>query len=135
MTCSSLLRRPASGPVMCQGRSYGRCRIRASYDLDECGIARRSRAAPAADTVITFDRQAEGTLISTQYASLGVTFSQPDGGRPQIDNDPFLFFYTASSGNGVLTGSTEGAVAPASCRGHRLRRPRTARVSTTATRR
>jgi hypothetical protein len=25
-----------------------------------------------------------------------------------IDNDPFLFFYTATSGNGVLTGSTEG---------------------------
>lgn len=64
--------------------------------------------APAADTIINFEGQAEGTLISAQYAALGVTFRQPDGGRPMIDNDPFLFFYTASSGNGVLTGSTEG---------------------------
>jgi hypothetical protein len=67
-----------------------------------------SPVAPAADRVIDFEGQAEGALISTQYASSGVTFSQPDGGRPMIDNDPFLFFYTANSGNGVLTGSTEG---------------------------
>ncbi len=67
-----------------------------------------SPVAPAADTVIDFEGQAEGALISTQYATLGVTFLQPDGGRPMIDNDPFLFFYTANSGNGVLTGSTEG---------------------------
>jgi opacity protein-like surface antigen len=67
-----------------------------------------SPVPPAADTVIDFEGQAEGTLISTQYATSGVTFSQPDGGRPMIDNDPFLFFYTANSGNGVLTGSTEG---------------------------
>src|SRR4051794_3237025 len=67
-----------------------------------------SPVPPPADTVIDFEGQAEGALISTQYASSGVTFGQPDGGRPMIDNDPFLFFYTASSGNGVLTGSTEG---------------------------
>jgi hypothetical protein len=67
-----------------------------------------SPVAPAADTVISFEGQAEGALISTQYASLGVTFLQPDGGRPQIDNDPFLFAYEANSGDGVLTGSTEG---------------------------
>ena len=67
-----------------------------------------SPVAPSADTVITFEGQADGTLISTQYASSGVTFSQPDGGRPQIDVDPFLFFYEANSGDGVLTGSTEG---------------------------
>jgi opacity protein-like surface antigen len=67
-----------------------------------------SPVPPAADTEIDFEGQAEGTLISTQYAASGVTFSQPDGGRPMIDNEPFLFFYTANSGNGVLTGSTEG---------------------------
>jgi hypothetical protein len=67
-----------------------------------------SPVAPAADTVIDFEGQTDGTLISTQYASSGVTFGQPDGGRPQIDNDPFLFGYTANSGDGVLTGSTEG---------------------------
>lgn len=67
-----------------------------------------SPVAPAADTVITFEGQTDGTLISTQYASSGVTFLQPDGGRPQIDNDPFLFAYEANSGDGVLTGSTEG---------------------------
>jgi hypothetical protein len=70
-----------------------------------------SPVPPPADTVIDFEGQAEGALISTQYASSGVTFSQPDGGRPMIDNDPFLFFYTADSGNGVLTGSTEGGAA------------------------
>jgi hypothetical protein len=67
-----------------------------------------SPVPPAADTVIDFEGQAEGALISTQYASSGVTFIQPDGGRPMIDNDPFLFAYTANSGNGVLTGSREG---------------------------
>src|SRR5687768_17896551 len=55
---------------------------------------------------ITFEGFAEGTLISNQFG--GVVFSQPDGGRPQIDNSPFLFGYTSSSGTGVLTGSTEG---------------------------
>jgi hypothetical protein len=53
-----------------------------------------------------FEGKAEGLLIDTQYA--GVTFSQPDGGKPQIDNSPFLFAYQASSGTGVLTGSTSG---------------------------
>lgn len=55
---------------------------------------------------ITFEGLAEGTLISNQFG--GITFSQDDGGRPMIDNSPFLFGYDASSGTGVLTGSTEG---------------------------
>lgn len=57
-------------------------------------------------SLIDFEGMAEGTLIDTQYA--GVTFSQTPGGRPQIDNLPPLFGYGASSGSGVLTGSTEG---------------------------
>ena len=53
-----------------------------------------------------FDGMTEGTLISNQYP--GVTFSQgPLGGRPQIDNFPWIFGYGSLSG-GVLTGSTEG---------------------------
>lgn len=55
---------------------------------------------------INFEGFAEGTLISNQFG--GITFSQDDGGRPMIDNSPFLFAYNASSGTGVLTGSTEG---------------------------
>ena len=55
----------------------------------------------------TFEGFAEGTLMLNQVA--GVTFGQtPSAGRPQIDNSPFLFGYVASSGTGVLTGSTEG---------------------------
>jgi hypothetical protein len=58
-------------------------------------------------TIIDFEGMAEGTLIDTQYP--GVTFGQaPLGGRPMIDNFPWLFGYGASSGSGVLTGSTEG---------------------------
>ena len=60
-------------------------------------------------TLITLEGQAEGTLISSQFS--GVTFSQPDGGRPMIDtyeNEGWLFGYGASSGSAVLTGSTEG---------------------------
>jgi len=57
-------------------------------------------------SLIDFEGMAEGTLIDTQYA--GVTFSQTPSGRPQIDNLPALFGYGASSGSGVLTGSTEG---------------------------
>ncbi len=55
---------------------------------------------------IDFEGFVEGTLIDTQFA--GVTFGQDDGGRPQIDNSPFLFGYIQSSGEAVLTGSTEG---------------------------
>lgn len=58
-------------------------------------------------TLINFEGLAEGTLVGSGTYS-GVTFSQPDGGRPQIDNSPFLFGYGPSSGTGVLTGSTEG---------------------------
>lgn len=67
-----------------------------------------SPVAPHADTLIDFEGMQEGTLVSTQFESLGISFGQPDGGRPQIDNEPFLFGYTANSGNAVLTGSTEG---------------------------
>lgn len=55
---------------------------------------------------ITFEGFAEGTRISNQFG--GITFSQDDSGSPMIDNSPFLFGYNASSGTGVLTGSTDG---------------------------
>jgi hypothetical protein len=55
---------------------------------------------------IDFEGRVEGEPISSQFA--GLVLGQVDGGRPMIDNDPFLFGYTASSGVGVLTGSTEG---------------------------
>lgn len=55
---------------------------------------------------IDFEGFSEATRIDTQYA--GITFGQTDGGRPQIDNSPFMFGYTAKSGVGVLTGSTDG---------------------------
>jgi hypothetical protein len=54
-----------------------------------------------------FEGFAEGTMLDTQVP--GVTFSQaPLGGRPMIDNSPMLYGYSASSGVGVVTGSTEG---------------------------
>jgi hypothetical protein len=57
-------------------------------------------------TLITdFNDLTEGTLVDTQYA--GVTFSQEGGGRPQIDEFPWLFGYGSVSGH-VLTGSLEG---------------------------
>jgi hypothetical protein len=56
--------------------------------------------------IANFEGFAEGTIISNQYA--GVTFGQLDGGTPMIDNTPFLFGYTQSSGVGVLTGSQNG---------------------------
>lgn len=65
---------------------------------------------PFAGTVITFDGQTDGTLISNQYA--GVTFTQDDGGTPMIDNKDFLFAYESSSGDGVLTGSGTGGGVP-----------------------
>lgn len=55
---------------------------------------------------IEFEGFAEGTRIDTQYP--GIKFGQTDGGRPQIDNSPFLYGYGAKSGTGVLTGSTDG---------------------------
>lgn len=58
---------------------------------------------------IDFEGFAEATRISTQYP--GITFGQTDGGRPQIDNSPFLFGYAAKSGVAVLTGSTDGGAA------------------------
>jgi hypothetical protein len=66
-------------------------------------------AAPFGGTVIDFEGFAEGTPIDGQYAvSDGVWFTQPDGGRPMIDNKGFLYAYESGSGDGVLTGSTEG---------------------------
>jgi hypothetical protein len=78
-----------------------------------------SSAAPIFSAVSTiggspianFEGFAEGTIITNQYA--GVTFGQVDGGTPMIDNSPFLFAFSQSSGEGVLTGSTNGgAFAP-----------------------
>jgi PEP-CTERM motif-containing protein len=59
-------------------------------------------------TLLTdFESFANGTLMDTQVG--GVTFGQaPLAGRPQIDQFPWLFGYGASSGDHVLTGSTEG---------------------------
>ncbi|HTI31004.1 MAG TPA: PEPxxWA-CTERM sorting domain-containing protein [Sphingomonas sp.] len=59
-------------------------------------------------TLIDFEGQANGTRIDTQYS--GVTFGQLPGGRPQIDVYPSIFGYGPSSGNAVLTGTTEGGV-------------------------
>lgn len=71
-------------------------------------VAGPSPVPPFGGTVLDFEGFAEGTLIDVEYAGLGVTFSQPDGGTPMIDNKPFLFAYESSSGVGVLTGSTTG---------------------------
>lgn len=71
-------------------------------------VAGPSPAAPFAGTSINFEGFAEGTLIDNQYAGLGVTFIQADGGRPQIDNLPPLYGFTPNSATAVLTGSTEG---------------------------
>lgn len=59
-------------------------------------------------SLIDFEGRAEAELIDTQFPP--VTFSQFTfgGGRPQIDNAPFMFAYGASSGVAVLTGSLEG---------------------------
>lgn len=65
-----------------------------------------SPASPFTGTVLNFDAQAEGTIISNQFA--GVTFTQTGGGSPMIDNSPFLFAYESLSGSGVLTGSAQG---------------------------
>src|SRR5262245_24501504 len=61
-------------------------------------------------TVINFDGQAEGSIITNQFA--GVIFSQTGGGAPQIDNSPFLFAYDSNSGIGTLTGSAQGGNVP-----------------------
>ena len=70
-----------------------------------------SPAAPFVGTAIDFEGIAEGTLIDNEYAVLGVTFTQVDGGTPQIDNLPQLFGYGPGSGAGMLTGSTTGGAA------------------------
>ena len=76
-----------------------------------------SPVAPFAGTVIDFEGFAEGTVISNQYAGLGVTFKQDDGGTPIIDDLPPLFGFGPGSGVGMLTGSTNGgAIVSDHCR-------------------
>jgi hypothetical protein len=70
-----------------------------------------SPVAPFAGTVIDFEGLADGTVISNQFAGLGVTFKQDDGGTPIIDDLPQLFGYGPGSGVGMLTGSTNGGAA------------------------
>jgi hypothetical protein len=65
-----------------------------------------SPVATLGGPAIDFEGRGEGDPITNQFA--GVLFGQVDGGRPMIDNLPFLFGYTSSSGEGVLTGSEEG---------------------------
>lgn len=69
-------------------------------------------------TVANFEGFAEFTTITTQYA--GMSFTQTGGGSPWIDNynsnagangcsgSAWCYGYGASSGSGVLTGSTAG---------------------------
>jgi hypothetical protein len=67
-------------------------------------------------TLANFEGFGEETIITNQYA--GMTFSQTGGGAPMIDDyngagagcsgQPWCFGYGASSGSGVLTGSTQG---------------------------
>ena len=63
-------------------------------------------------TLIDFESFAEGTRIDTEYAGLGVTFSQQNGAAPKIDEKPYLFAYENSSGVNVLTGSEDGSGSP-----------------------
>lgn len=69
-------------------------------------VAGPSPVAPFGGTLINFEGQVEGTIITNQYG--GVVFSQNDGGSPQIDNLPAIFGYGPGSGTGMLTGSTNG---------------------------
>jgi hypothetical protein len=69
-------------------------------------------------TVANFEGFSEFTRITTQYP--GMTFSQTGGGAPMIDNyngsggsggcggAAWCYAYGASSGSGVLTGSSDG---------------------------
>jgi hypothetical protein len=78
-----------------------------SYGMSWASNFKSSTSVVTGGTVYNFEGQAEGALISNQYA--GVTFGQaPLAGRPMIDNSPYLYAYGSSSGTGVLTGSTEG---------------------------
>lgn len=70
-----------------------------------------SPVAPFVGTVVDFEGLTEGQLIDSEYAGLGVTFTQDDGGTPQADNLPALFGYGPGSGVGMLTGSTSGGAA------------------------
>lgn len=93
------------------GRIYRSiCATSAAAVLGFSGVAQASPIQSATSTLggtaINFEGMSEGQIISNQYS--GVAFSQVDGGTPQIDNSPFLFGYNASSGTGVLTGSTNG---------------------------
>jgi hypothetical protein len=66
-------------------------------------VAGPGPVAPFSGTLIDFEGIADGTLVPSLG---GVSFSQDDGGTPEIDNSPFLFAYDSSSGTGVLTGSS-----------------------------
>lgn len=71
------------------------------------GAAIKSYTSVLNGPTVDFENLSNGTLVSTQYA--GMTFGQaPTAGRPMIDEFPWLFGYGSSSGNHVLTGSTEG---------------------------
>jgi len=74
---------------------------------------------PFTGTVIDFEGRTEGERIGTQYRSTyGVTFSQPEGGLPRVDNYPMYFpGYGTSSGIGVLTGSRDGGAPTGSISG------------------
>lgn len=71
-------------------------------------------ALPFLGTVIDFEGRTEGERIGTQYqATFGVTFSQPEGGRPRVDNYPMYWpGYGPSSGIGVMSGSRFDGGAP-----------------------
>jgi hypothetical protein len=78
-----------------------------SYGMSWAAYFKSNSSVVSGGVVYDFEGQIEGTLIDNQYA--GVTFSQaPLGGRPMIDNSPYLYGYGSGSGTGVLTGSTEG---------------------------
>jgi len=74
---------------------------------------------PFAGTVIDFEGRGESERIGTQYqAAYGVTFSQPEGGRPRVDNYPmYIPDYGSSSGIGVLSGSRDGGAPTGSISG------------------
>ncbi|MFB3776410.1 MAG: PEP-CTERM sorting domain-containing protein [Bryobacteraceae bacterium] len=74
---------------------------------------------PFTGTVIDFEGRGESERIGTQYqAAYGVTFSQPEGGLPRVDNYPmYTPGYGTSSGIGVLTGSRDGGAPTGSISG------------------
>lgn len=95
------------------------CVLASGAPVADAAPIKSSTSTLAGGLLVDFEGQTNGALISNQYPGLtfsqdpGATYTAPPyllvpGGRPQIDNSPFLFGYAASSGIGVLTGSTEG---------------------------